>query len=257
MFLFYRLLLAHIIADFPLQTDEIFNIKTNKKWGVLIHSGIVLVFSVLLTSKYLENNSVLMIILIIFITHTIIDKLKIKYSKKYSNHELLLFLLDQLLHISIIFLLTCNFTQKYLITVNTEFPFLNLLIDIYNNDILIICLIGYLSSIYIIPIFLVFIKEESIENKTIHSIKRNTKNIEITSNELVDKVYRFILTISTQYLNENYILMIFIGFTIANIIPLNINSNKIDRMYNLKRILNTSLAIFIGIILKFVYYPSI
>ncbi|PKP54950.1 DUF3307 domain-containing protein, partial [Candidatus Atribacteria bacterium HGW-Atribacteria-1] len=40
--LFCRLLLAHIIADFPLQTNQIFKVKTNTEWGVLIHTLIVL-----------------------------------------------------------------------------------------------------------------------------------------------------------------------------------------------------------------------
>ena len=33
MFLFYRLLLAHIIADFPSQTNQIFRVKYNTEWG--------------------------------------------------------------------------------------------------------------------------------------------------------------------------------------------------------------------------------
>jgi len=66
MSLFYRLLLAHIIADFPLQTKQIFNIKMNTEWGVLLHSLIVLIFSVLLTFPYLEEFSYILVLMIIF-----------------------------------------------------------------------------------------------------------------------------------------------------------------------------------------------
>ena len=52
------------------------------------------------------------------------------------------FFLNPLLHISIIFFLTKKITEILLI-INTEYPFINNLIDIYNNDILLLYLIGY------------------------------------------------------------------------------------------------------------------
>lgn len=82
MSLFYRLLLAHIIADFPLQTKQIFNIKMNTEWGVILHTIIVLIFSILFTFPYLEDPKYIMILSIIFLSHTIIDKIKLEYSKK-------------------------------------------------------------------------------------------------------------------------------------------------------------------------------
>ena len=88
MFLFYRLLLAHIIADFPLQTNQIFKIKTNTEWGVLIHTLIVLIFSILFAFPYLEDIKVIIVIVVIFLSHTVIDKLKMEYSKKTKNQSI-------------------------------------------------------------------------------------------------------------------------------------------------------------------------
>ena len=102
MFLFYRLLLAHIIADFPLQTSQIFKVKMNTEWGVLVHTLIVLIFSIFFAFPYLEDPNFIIILWAIFLSHTVIDKIKLDYSKKNDNQDIKIFLLDQFLHISII-----------------------------------------------------------------------------------------------------------------------------------------------------------
>ncbi|MEA1939648.1 MAG: DUF3307 domain-containing protein [Candidatus Caldatribacteriota bacterium] len=253
MSLFYRLILAHMIADFPLQTKQIFNIKMNTKWGVLLHSSIVLLFSILLSFPYLENSRVILIIIIVFVTHTIIDKIKLDYSKKTSNQGIKIFLIDQFLHISIIAALTINFTKTYLITSPFSNTLLNYLIDVYNNDILIIYMIGYIASVFFIPILLIYIKEEDVSNVNLKkSPKQKALNIKIPANKMIDKIYRLILTISTQYLAEQYVIIIFIIFAITNLISYQLSSGKTESIYNLKSILNSSLAIFIGEMLKFV-----
>ena len=126
MSLFYRLLLAHIVADFPLQTKRIFNIKMNSEWGVILHTAIVLIFSIFFTFPYLEDPKYVMILSIIFLSHTVIDKIKLEYSKKINNQSLRIFLLDQILHIATIAVLTVNFNKSYLLV----FPFNNVF---FNN----------------------------------------------------------------------------------------------------------------------------
>jgi len=256
MHLFYRLLLAHIIADFPLQTNIVFNLKAYKKWGVMLHSSIVLLLSLILSIEYLVQIKVVIIIITIFITHTIIDKFKIKITKKYKNHDLFFFIIDQLLHILIIFILTFNLTQKYSFVPKTGFRLLNTLIEIYNNDIFILCLIGYFTSVYVIPILLTFVRDTKNQDNIKLTEQKTNRRYNITSNELIDKVYRLLLTIGTQFISEYYILVIFICFVLLNIIPFDINKNSMGHLFNLKRILNTSLAIFVGILLKFVYSPT-
>ena len=252
MYLFYRLLLAHIIADFPLQTKQIFKVKMNTKWGVLLHSSIVLIFSILFAFPYLENLRVIIIIIIIFATHTIIDKIKLEYSKKTKNQSIRILLLDQALHISIIAVLTFNFTESYLLSFPFNSAFLNYLIDIYNNDIFIVSLIGYIASVFFIPILLMYIREEDIPTNPKKLKKQKILSIKIPENQTLDKFYRLFLTLSAQYLNDKYIIVIFICFVIISFVPYQMSAERMEKVYNLKRILNSSLAIFIGIILKMI-----
>jgi len=252
MSLFYRLLLAHLIADFPLQTSQIFKIKMNTQWGVILHTLIVLIFSLLFAFPYLENLRVIIIIIIIFATHTIIDKIKLDYSKKNTNQGIKIFLLDQFLHIAIIAVLTFNFTESYLLSSPFNNTFLSDLIHLYNNDIFIISLIGYILSIFFIPILLIYIKEEDIPVNPKKLNKEKILNIKIPASQTIDKFYRLFLTLSAQYLDDKYIIIIFICFVIMSFVPYQISAERIEKVYNLKRIINTSLAIFIGIVLKMI-----
>ncbi len=252
MQLFYRLLLAHVIADFPLQTNKIFKVKNNTEWGVLFHTLIVLIFSLLLTFPYLKDPKVIIIIIIIFLSHTVIDKLKLEYSKKTNKASTRILLLDQALHITIIALLTFNFTETYLLSPQITHVFFNDLIDIYNNDIFIISLIGYITSIFFIPIILMYTSEEDIPANSKKLKDKEKVNIKISENQTLDKFYRLFLTLSAQYLDDKYIIIIFICFVITSYIPYHISAERIEKVYNQKRIINSSLAIFIGIILKMI-----
>jgi len=252
MFLFYRLLLAHIIADFPLQTKQIFKVKMNTEWGVLLHTIIILIFSILFAFPYLEAPKVIIILWVIFLSHTVIDKIKLDYSKKNANQDIKIFLLDQFLHISIIAALSFNFEKIYLLISPFNNAFLNYLIHLYNNDIFIISLIGYIATIFFIPILLIYIKEEDVLYKTKKLNKQKIINIKIPANRIVDKFYRLFLTLSAQYLDEQYVIVIFILFVIISFISYQVSPERIEKVYNLKRIINSSLAIFIGIILKMI-----
>jgi hypothetical protein len=252
MFLFYRLLLAHIIADFPLQTKQIFKVKTNTEWGVLLHTLIVLLFSILFVFPYLEDPKVIIMLLVIFLSHTVIDKLKMEYSKKIKNQSTRILLLDQVLHIAIIAVLTFNFTESYLLSSPFNSVFLNHLIDIYNNDIFIISLVGYIASVFFIPIILMHIREEDIPTNPKKPKEQKIQKIIIPANQTLDKIYRLFLTLSAQYLDDKYLIIIFICFVIISYIPYQKSAERIKKVYNLKRILNSSLAIFIGILLKMI-----
>jgi len=252
MFLFYRLLLAHIIADFPLQTKQIFKVKMNTEWGVLIHTLIVLIFSILFAFPYLETPKFIIILWVIFLSHTVIDKIKLDYSKKNATQDIKIFLLDQFLHISIIAALSFNFDKIYSLISPFNNAFLNYLIHLYNNDIFIISLIGYIATIFFIPVLLIFIKEEYISYEPVKLNKEKILNIKIPANQTIDKFYRLFLTLSAQYLDDKYIIVIFICFVIISYIPYRMSAERIEKVYNQKRILNSSLAIFIGIILKII-----
>ena len=82
--------------------------------------------------------------------------------------------------------------------------------------------------------------------------EQKIQKIIIPANQLLDKIYRLFLTLSAQYLDEKYIIVIFICFVIISYIPYQKSAERIEKVYNLKRILNSSLAIFIGILLKMI-----
>jgi hypothetical protein len=235
-----------------MQTNQIFKVKANTEWGVLIHTLIVLIFSILFAFPYLEDPKVIIILLIIFLSHTVIDKLKMEYSKKTKNQSIRILLLDQALHIAIIAILTFNFTESYLLSSPFNSVFLNYLIDIYNSDIFIVSLIGYIASVFFISILLMHIKEEGIPTNPQKSKKQKILNVKIPANQTTDKFYRLFLTLSAQYLDDKYIIVIFICFVIISFVPYQISAERIEKVYNLKRIINTSLAIFIGIVLKMI-----
>jgi hypothetical protein len=101
--LFYPLLVAHLVGDFALQTDGM--IAAKKKYGVLgvvPHVSVIAVLTLLALSPILE--SAWLYALIIIGTHLFIDASKIRLDSQVTSRWVshALFLLDQFLHISIL-----------------------------------------------------------------------------------------------------------------------------------------------------------
>ena len=95
----FRLIIAHLLSDFLLQTDKMVR---NKKWfskEMLIHIGIVYILTALFS--FLWGQSA-----IIALFHYLIDgtKISLKENEKFKNKTTQLFILDQLAHISTIFI---------------------------------------------------------------------------------------------------------------------------------------------------------
>ncbi len=95
-----------------------------------------------------------------------------------------------------------------------------------------------------------YIKEEDIPTNPEKLNKQKILTIKIPANKIVDKFYRLFLTLSAQYLDEQYTIIIFILFVILSLISYQVSPERIEKVYNLKRIINSSVAIFIGIVLK-------
>lgn len=99
MFIFWRLLLAHFIADFPIQTDKIYLLKTKYPWGSFFHSGIFIIVSILLLWPLWGQPDFWFFLLFLFLSHGFQDWLKIIYNRQASHDTVWLFLFDQILHI--------------------------------------------------------------------------------------------------------------------------------------------------------------
>ncbi len=102
MFVFWRLLLAHFIADFPIQTNKIYFLKTKYPWGSFLHSGIFVIVAALLLWPLWGRPDFWFFLLFLFVSHGIQDLLKIIYNRKNRHDSVWIFLLDQVLHIAFI-----------------------------------------------------------------------------------------------------------------------------------------------------------
>lgn len=99
MFIFWRLLLAHFIADFPIQTDKLYFLKTKYPWGSFLHSGIFIMVSVLLLWPLWNRPDFWFFLLFLFVAHGFQDLLKIIYNRQASRDTVWLFIFDQLAHV--------------------------------------------------------------------------------------------------------------------------------------------------------------
>lgn len=101
---FYYLLLGHLLGDFTLQTNKIAkNKNSNLKW-VLIHSLIVTITMLIFALPFGLN----LIILVLFngLLHFLIDLSKAKLNLKNPYIAFLYFILDQAIHIAIIYIIS-------------------------------------------------------------------------------------------------------------------------------------------------------
>jgi hypothetical protein len=109
MIVFWRLLLAHLLTDFTFQTDKIANWKRKSVFGILVHSSIFLILSLVLTRRYLGDTwwkfSGLVSLTLLFLIHFGEDYYRVWSIRKVnSTDNMLFFLWDQFIHIALIFL---------------------------------------------------------------------------------------------------------------------------------------------------------
>lgn len=126
MAILLRLLFAHFLSDFVFQSDKICEGKqgkTKKKYVYqLLHGSIHALMAYLFVADW--NNWI--IPLVIFISHILMDYIKVEYMKKDAAS----FIIDQLVHIAVIVILWLslfdhdgNFFQKFF---KTEWNSLNI-----------------------------------------------------------------------------------------------------------------------------------
>lgn len=109
MIYLFKLLFAHIIADFPLQPSTMVNAKQSKSCytsslALLIHSLIHAVLAYVIIAIWTNW----LIPLVVFLSHLIIDITKIKISQcdVITKSKATLFIIDQLAHILVLGLLS-------------------------------------------------------------------------------------------------------------------------------------------------------
>ena len=140
IFLFWRSILAHLVADFPMQTSIIYRLKIKGLQGQILHGGILFISSTIFLFPYLHIKTAWIYLFLITFLHIIQDCIKVKYFKT-SLYPFWPFLIDQILH----FLSTAVI---FLFPVSIITPFIsssNIFMKFYNNNLLVYFLIGYIA----------------------------------------------------------------------------------------------------------------
>lgn len=214
MFWFLRLFLAHLIADFPLQTNKIFEFKKSTPYGILIHTGIYFLISVVLSIPYLKNLDALIFLIFLFLVHTFIDISKIR--KASSKDGLKEFLLDQVKHFLSLILVFLSPSSREVAYLSLPRG-LEIIERFYNSDYYILLGIGYFFVSFAGTIFYFYIvKTFGIKNFFSKSgISVKSKYSEVLLRSIIFFVYyRFsfaaslfifvVLRVSEILINKNY-----------------------------------------------------
>ena len=111
---FLTILLAHSLADYPLQTNDIYALKLKNLWGIILH-GLVFTSTAMIamTTFGWELNTTTYIYLGgLTVLHIIEDKLKLFI---YKGNELFWYITDQIIHIgciALIYMIPVQLTPK-------------------------------------------------------------------------------------------------------------------------------------------------
>lgn len=90
------LLLSHLIGDFPLQTNQIYRLKSESWLGIVLHTAIHVILAALLVKQPL---TVWPMFVMLGVLHFLIDFIKLRVP---TQRQTLSFLLDQAAHILVI-----------------------------------------------------------------------------------------------------------------------------------------------------------
>lgn len=161
MYLFWLLILAHFIADFPLQSDKIFALKSQYRWGVLPHIFISFITNLVIASPYIGLNNFWLAMLFLAIIHFLLDWMKIVLIQKWLGDSLFTFLLDQVLHVLSIWI--CCF---YLFNIPSPEIDNNFILTYYLNKKIILTLIGLVLSIFAGGVLIYYIRKMIYQFKT-------------------------------------------------------------------------------------------
>lgn len=213
MFLFYRLLLAHFLADFPFQTNKIFAMKVSGIKGVLVHVGIVILVTLIIIFPYLKYIETWLALLALGLSHILIDHGKVLLNKQIRHDSIYFFLLDQIFHISFLFIFYSYPEASVPILIPSSIPIIS---TIYNSNKIILFLTCLIIVSYALEIFIFM-----LEN---HFCKDVSK---ILKRDYIGMVERCII-MSLMFINVYYIVFVPGVMIIKNILTKNIlkqNSN--------------------------------
>jgi len=162
MNLFWLLILAHFIADFPLQSDKIFALKSKHSWGLLPHIFISFMTNLVVAFPYTGFKSFWAAILFLAIIHFLLDWLKIFLTQNLVSDSMFTFLLDQILHVLFIWISCFYLFDVPRPNIENEF-----ILTYYFNKKIILALSGLVFSIFGGGVLIYYIR------KIVYQIKSN------------------------------------------------------------------------------------
>ncbi|MBN1483495.1 MAG: DUF3307 domain-containing protein [Chloroflexia bacterium] len=146
MSLLLRFLLGHMVGDFVLQTIDLVRYKVASWKGLLIHAAIVVLCTALFLWEYLPAWWPWLLLL--FFLHVSTDWAKVSLDRCFPRWGILLFFLDQSLHVGAMFLL--------LYLGQGEWPYSSLVEAIGGGSVQanrnLLFLLALLTALFIVPI---------------------------------------------------------------------------------------------------------
>lgn len=98
-----HLILAHFLADYPLQSNRMVAYKSKHFGGVVLHSLMHVLTSVLLGLPFILQANFWWAIATMFVTHNILDQGKVLINRNFKKaNRFLFYCLDQVAHMGII-----------------------------------------------------------------------------------------------------------------------------------------------------------
>jgi hypothetical protein len=142
MFIYIRLLLAHLIGDFPLQLNPVFNLKQKSLLGGIPHALIIVICSLLLMWPYLNHPATWHFAFFIGSVHLLQDWIKLRCTV--PRLSFWTYIADQLSHAGVLALIF--FTDLPVFALPTDSG--NPLLQLYCNDHVIVYCIALILATY-------------------------------------------------------------------------------------------------------------
>jgi len=154
MFIFVRLLLAHFIADFPLQTKRFYQFKLRGVEGSFVHSAIFAVLAAVMLYPCWRAPLFWDFLLFLWLVHGLQDWIKLATAERLGVDNMYTFLADQLLHIGFMAIVFATPLARF------ESPaYMSAIGMLYANNQVILAITGYVVVVFAGAVVVSYIKK--------------------------------------------------------------------------------------------------
>lgn len=198
--IFIVMLILHMLADFYIQTDTIADKKKESCFWLVIHAlmyGVTFIIPAIVMLFIHKHYSFIYATLVIIVSHFVIDYIKGFVEKKVKNKgiSIIVYLIDQLFHIGILYLSYVIFDLKrfemslYISILNKSFNLYNVLIYV-----LMVLILLKPTSVFVKKCLSVFYNKERKDEEELKSIANTGKVI-----GYFERLLMMMLILANQY----------------------------------------------------------